>query len=333
MSRRGSANPEKRMPITGHIQELQVRLMISAAVLITAATLAYAFKDAVINALISPLGGEPLIYLNVAGGFSFVLMVSVYAGLAAAAPVVIHQLYCFIRPTLPLKMQRYSLAIFISSFVLLLCGMAFGYAFAIPGALNFLYEFAGDYVDASLTADSYLNFIVAYTLGIGLVFQVPLLLLLIHWIKPLTPGGLMKSERWAIVLSFVAAAILTPTPDPLNQTIIAVPIIMVYQLGVAAVLVSIYRERRNRKKQKQPTAQSTPSPSPQIPASTPPTQPKPAITPQSASPKPARSVDGFGIRRPSALIAPTRPSPVQTSQAQPQPYRPNIQLDGISRTP
>jgi hypothetical protein len=110
-----------------------------------------------------------------------------------------------------------------------------------------LYGFADQYVESSLTAESYLNFVVAYTIGIGIVFQIPLLLLLLHTIKPFTPGGLIKSEKWIILIAFIIAAIITPTPDPVNQAIIAGPVIVVYQIGVVAVLIAIARSRRKLK--------------------------------------------------------------------------------------
>jgi len=149
---------------------------------------------------------------------------------------------------LPQKIQNKSAIIIVSSFLLMISGIAFGYLVAVPNALVFLYGFADSYVDASLTAESYLGFVVAYTIGIGLTFQVPLLLLLINAIKPLTPGGLWKSERWVLLGSFIAAAIITPTVDPVNQMIIAGPIILVYQIGVVAVLINLARARRQTKR-------------------------------------------------------------------------------------
>jgi hypothetical protein len=138
--------------------------------------------------------------------------------------------------------------IFFLSILLMVAGILFAYVYAIPGALKFLYGFAESYVEASLTAESYLNFIVGYVLGLGAVFQLPLLLFIIHKIKPLTPIGLLKSERWVIVLAFVAAALITPTPDPMNQTIIAMPIILMYQFGVFAILYSLRKEKKAAKK-------------------------------------------------------------------------------------
>jgi hypothetical protein len=245
---------------------------------------------------------------------------------------LIQQLYGFVKPILPANMRRYSWRILLSSFILLVSGIAFGYFFAIPGALKFLYEFAGDYIQASLTADSYLSFVIAYTIGIGLVFQLPLFLFLIHWIKPFTPKGLLSSERWVIVLAFVVAAIITPTPDPLNQTIIALPIIVVYQLGVVAILIAIRKAKKNK---------VSLVPEPVVSRPTPETIPAVSVLPVIASVQkktPLRSIDGtFIVTRPPQPIVKSVP-PREVSNRLPQyasrpmpTRRSSISLDGISR--
>ncbi len=213
--------------------------MLIALFFIVGAVLAYNYRDIILPIFTAPLNGQKLIYLTPGGGFTFALLISVYAGLAVAFPILLQQLYSFLSPALPEKARRKSAIILISSLFLLVAGILFGYFVAVPSALTFLYGFADQYVTSALTADSYTNFVVAYTIGIGIVFQVPLLLLLLHTIKPLKPGGLMKSEKWVVLGAFIVAAILTPTPDPINQTIMAGPVIVVYQLGVIAVLISI----------------------------------------------------------------------------------------------
>jgi len=237
-----------KKPASHHLKELRTRGLLVAIFFIIGACLAYYFQAPVIDAVLAPLKGQKLVYLNPAGGFSFIFMVSIYAGIALAFPILISQLYAFIKPALPAVAQKKSSSLIIGSFLLLFAGMAFGYFVAVPNALVFLYSFADKFIDASLTADSYLSFVMAYTIGIGIVFQIPLVLLLINTIKPFTPGGLGQSEKWVIVISFIIAAIITPTPDPINQTIIAGPIVVVYQIGVFIILFGIYRKRRAEKK-------------------------------------------------------------------------------------
>lgn len=285
-----------------HIAELRRRVFFVLLVFLVASSLAYNYRDALLGIIMNPLSGEKLIYLTPGGGFNFIFQIALYAGLLAAAPMFIYQLYGFIRPALPKKAQRSSLIVVLVAFLLMLCGVGFGYFVAVPSALHFLNTFAGDSVTPSLTADSYLSFFLAYIAGLGVLFELPLLLLFLHWIHPMTPGKLLKSERFVILFAFVAAALITPTPDMLNQAMIAVPLILIYQLGAIAVLVAIHRDRRKLRQQKklqpaplvitaapkplQKTSQSVRVPTPAVPL----VQPK-------------RTVDGFS-RGPGSVVRP-----------------------------
>ncbi|MGB4799737.1 MAG: twin-arginine translocase subunit TatC [Candidatus Microsaccharimonas sp.] len=350
------------MSIKRHLHELQWRSMIVAGFFIVGAVLAYSYQDQLIPFLLEPLHGEKLVYLTPGGGFTFSLMISVYSGLALALPILVQQLYAFLRPSLPKSAQNKSPGIIIGSFLLLIAGVAFGYLVAVPSALTFLYSFADKYVDASLTAESYLNFIIAYTLGIGMVFLLPLVILLIHSIKPLKPGGLMKSEKWVVLVAFIVAAVITPTPDPVNQAIIAGPVIVIYQIGVIAVLIDIAQKRRRLKIQtKKELRQATkmaktiranpsvpthrPSPKQVAPprvahvVAQPPkvTPPAPTLPVVKKAPQ-AVSIDGFNqIRRqPPQLQVPTRPRAQVVSSQRTQTTRPTnsvrngFYLDGVS---
>lgn len=234
----------RALTLHDHIKELRNRFFGVAIIFIVVSAVAYNYKDTLLYYLLKPLGDQKLIYLNPAGGFSFIFQVTMYVGVAAAVPFLIYNLYKFVAPALPASARKHSALVIMASLLLLCCGVAFGYLIAIPGALNFLNHFGDGYVTASLTADSYLNFILAYTAGLGILFQLPLVLLLIHWVHPLKPLGLLKFERYMILISFVAAAMITPTPDVVNQLIIALPIIIMYQMGVVAICISIFNAKR-----------------------------------------------------------------------------------------
>lgn len=248
MTRKGGS-PQQPMTLRTHLIELRNRLFIVAGVLIVASTVAYMYRQPFISLLLSPLDGRQLQYLTPGGGFGFIFGVVFYAGFAAAIPILVQQAYAFMSPVISAKVRKRGGWLLFWSFVLLSIGLAFGFMYAVPGALNFLYGFANEFVTSGLTAESYLDFIVKYTLGIGMVFQIPLIMIIIHWIKPQKPLKLLKFERWVILIAFILAAVITPTPDPVNQTIIAVPIIAVYQIGFMLVLYNVWSERRKEKKQ------------------------------------------------------------------------------------
>lgn len=328
-----------------HIKELRKRAFLVALVFIVASSIAYNYRDILVELIMRPLGDEKLIYLTPGGGFNFIFQVTLYAGLIAAAPMLIYQLYGFIRPALPDRAQRSSIKVVVAAFVLMMCGVAFGYFVAVPSALNFLSTFAGADVAASLTADSYLGFFLAYIAGLAVLFQLPLLLLFFHWIHPMTPGKLLKSEKFVILFAFVASAIITPTPDVLNQSMIAVPLIAIYQLGVIIVLFGIAKDHRKQKKavvvpaqpstlvQKQldvlPPATSRPlvtHPAQKIDAA-------PPLMPTMSSARPVtRGIDGFG-RAPRPASMRVVPPQRQAAQLRQRPvaskYRRPISIDGF----
>jgi sec-independent protein translocase protein TatC len=227
-----------------HIAELRWRIAWVGLVFAIGSVFAYSYREPLMHAILAPLNGQKLVYLTPGGGFSFIFQVSMYSGLIAAAPLLLYHLHAFIKPALPARAQQSASKIVLAAVLLMFGGMCYGYFIAVPNALHFLMEFAGDAVTPNLTADSYLSFFLAYTGGLALLALLPLLLMFWHWISPLTPGRLLKSERWVVVLAFVAAAIVTPTPDVVNQTMIAGPVIGLYQLGVFVVLGAIGKAKK-----------------------------------------------------------------------------------------
>lgn len=340
-------NASKLVPTTKsfseHIGELRRRIFVVALIFIAASSVAYNYREELIRLIMMPLGDEKLIYLTPGGGFNFIFQVALYAGLIAAAPVLIHQLYGFIRPALPEKAQRSAGKVAFVAFLLMLCGVSFGYFVAVPSALNFLSNFAGSDIAPSLTADSYLSFFLAYIAGLGVLFELPLLLLFFHWIHPMTPGKLLKSERFVILFAFIASAIITPTPDVLNQSMIAVPLIAIYQLGVIVVLITIRRDHKRLHKAAQTVSPVLTKQEPAIPKvvakPAPPLpsvqlQQSPMVAPLVPVKQPVkRSIDGFATAsRPAALrpqIA-ARPAAKLTPPPRPsQQYRRSLSVDGF----
>lgn len=305
MAAKGGVTQERPQTLHDHIRELRTRLFIVALVFLVASSVAYYYKDALVHLLLSPLQGEKLIYLNPGGGFSFIFQITLYVGAATAIPFLIFNLYRFVSPALPPRAQKNALGVLAASLVLLVMGVAFGYLYAIPGALNFLNHFADGYVDPSLTADSYLNFLLAYTAGLGILFQLPLIMLFIHWIHPLKPTGLLKFERYMILAAFIAAAIITPTPDLVNQTIMAAPIIVMYQAGVIAIAITIHNAKKRVKRAAKLAAKEEKRLQTQQPK-----QLKPAV----AKPVPPRPVS---VPKPSVVLTAT-PSPAPVVKVQPR---------------
>lgn len=324
---RSSNSNAPAITFSEHIRELRRRVMWVAAVFVLASSLAYYFQDPLMHAILAPLGHQKLIYLSPGGGFGFIFQVTMLAGAVVTAPVLIYQIYRFVTPALPKYAKRHTFKILISSILLLIAGIAFGYFVAVPAALNFLTNFADAYVKASLTTDAYLNFVISYLIGLGILFQLPLLLIFWHWINPFTPKGLLKGERFVILFAFVAAAIITPTPDVFNQSMVAVPIIAIYQLGVITVLIMIRRKNKRQAKEVVPIQlepETVPVTTDQMPPLEPtPEAPAPApITPRSRPM--GRSIEGFIGR-----AAPAQPIQTKATQAT---ARPSVLTTNVTAT-
>jgi len=282
-----------------------------------ASGLAYNYNDFFVRLIMQPLGNEKLIYLTPGGGFNFIFQISLYVGLLVAAPVLIYQLYGFIKPALPSRARRSAVKVVGAAFLLMLCGVSFGYFVAIPSALKFLSTFAGANIVPNLTADSYLGFFLAYIAGLGILFELPLLLLFFHWIHPMTPKGLLKTERFVVLFAFIISALITPTPDAFNQSMIAVPLILIYQGGVFAVWIAIRREHKKERlydvQATQPAVSNVSTlnvlkplvvPVPVEPQREPPISTK--LTPKPPSVR--KSMDGFSRVRRGVVAIPPRPT-------------------------
>lgn len=338
------SNRSDNFTFSDHIRELRWRILWVALLFLVTSAVAYNSHGLLVQIVMAPLKGEKLIYLTPGGGFSFIFQITLYAGFIAAAPMLMYQLYGFVRPTLPEYAQKSAVRVAIFATLLMIVGVAYGYFVAVPAALTFLSTFAGTDIVPNLTADSYLSFFLSYIGGLAVLFQLPLLLIFWHWIKPMKPGGLLKSERYIILFAFVAAALITPTPDPANQAMIAVPLIAIYQIGVVTVLIMIARKRAQQAAVQSEPSESVPIPQqPVVPIlqSPSPSQPiattTPVITGQPQR-RPVRSIDGFHGRRPDyslqpkaaipprPLTVPSRSAPAKSPAIN---HRPLMNIDGI----
>ena len=227
-----------------HIHELQSRLFYIAIVFLITAGAAYPFFTDIAAFIVAPLGEQQLVYLTPGGAFSFVIKICMYVGFVASLPVIIYHLFQFLSPVMPVVMRKRLPLFTFGSFFLALSGVAFAYYVSLPAALYFLTSFSVANIDPMLTIDSYFSFAMAYLIAGALLFQLPLVLLIIDSISPLTPRQLMGYQRHVLLGSVILAAILSPTPDVLNQLLLAAPIVVMYQLGI----VMIANQHRARKK-------------------------------------------------------------------------------------
>lgn len=230
-----------------HIRELQWRLAIVALAFLVTGAAVYPFFDKIVALLLKPLGNNlSLVYLTPGGAFNFAVQVCIYAAMIGALPVALYHIYRFVMPAVEKTTLRGVLGYSLSSLLLAAIGVAFSYFLALPAAIQFLTSFDLKNISPMLTVESYLSFVMTYLLAGALLFQLPLFMTIINRIKPMTPRMLMSGQRHVILWSVVFAAVISPTPDAVNQLLLAAPMIVMYQVGIVIILLK-NRKRADKK--------------------------------------------------------------------------------------
>lgn len=238
----------KNKAFIDHLRELRTRIVFVGLAIFAGGSLAYPFRQTIIDFLVAPAGDQQFIFTSPTGGFDFVFKVCLAVGVIVAIPVIIFNLLRYLQPLFPKASVKTATLGMLFSVALALIGMAFAYVVGLPAALKFLLQtFLTGPVEALITIQAYMSFVVIYMLGAALIFQIPLILLLINRIKPLKPSKLFKQQRWVILISFLVAVVITPTPDVTSLLILAIPMIIMYQFGIVLIIIANRRgNHRNR---------------------------------------------------------------------------------------
>ncbi|MEZ4364807.1 MAG: twin-arginine translocase subunit TatC [Kofleriaceae bacterium] len=245
-----------RMPFLAHLRELRDRVRNASIAFVIAFIGCYIFSTDIYDWLRVPLddawrshkdvlGNTPLMnFKSVTEPFWVYLSVSLWAGIFAASPFIFHQLWQFIAPGLYKRERRIGIAFAATSALLFIAGGAFCYYFALEPMFTFLLGYAGSTLHPQLMMSEHLELSRNMMLAFGAVFELPLLILFLAGIGLVTHRSLWKFNRWFIVLAFIIGAILTPSPDPVAQVIMALPMVVLYNLSIlGAFIVTRRRER------------------------------------------------------------------------------------------
>lgn len=236
--------PGVRMTLMEHLKEFRDRLIRIVIALVVATALGFIFSDYLIDVLAVPLGGrQALEAIDVTENMGVFMRVSLLAGVAIAMPVIVYQVLAFIVPGLT-KGERRALWIVVpGATALFLAGVAFCYFVMLPVAVPFLISFLN--IPTKPRPSTYFGFVTQLMLWIGLAFETPLIMAFLARIGIVTPQLLSKYRRYAIVVCAVIAAVITPTVDPVNMSLVMVPLVLLYELGVILARI-MYRKRQPR---------------------------------------------------------------------------------------
>jgi len=230
-----------RMTLLDHLDELRRRLFSSAIAIFVAFLGCWYFAPEIFKWLEKPIldalpEGERLAFTDLAGPFMLYVKVALLAGIFVASPVLLTQVWLFIRPGLYRRERRLALPFIVFTSAFFVAGGYFGYLVAFPMVVRFLLGVGEDFRQV-VTIQAYFGMMTKILLGLGLVFEMPMLIFFLARLGIVDARKLIRWFKWAVFLIFVAAAIITPTPDIATQTVFAVPMILLYLLGIGVAAV------------------------------------------------------------------------------------------------
>ncbi len=259
---------DEKMPLTEHLGELRKRISASLIALLITFVSAFNYSEEIFKFIMFPLKyslsfsiknpfvriipheklpqGTKLVFLAPAEAFWMNIKVAFVAGLLLALPVIFYQLWKFISPGLLTKEKRYVLPFIFLATALFLVGAAFCFFIVLPFAMGFLLTYkVGDFLMPMLSVGQYIDFCLKFILAFGAIFELPIAIIFATRMGIVTTKTLAKNRKYAILIAFVVAAILTPTPDAFNQTLMAVPIIILYEIGILVSRIFIRKKAKD----------------------------------------------------------------------------------------
>lgn len=223
---------DKTMTVAGHLQELRKRLVISVGALLGFSVLSFVFIQKFVDLMLRLSKDFNFVYLSPAELVTSYLRLAVVLGLVFASPVILWQIWAFVSPGLTRDERRSAVTAVLAGFGFFLLGALFCYLIVLPMTLQFFYGFnASKDIMASISFQNYMSFILSMLVVFGIVFEMPVLGFLLARLGFVKSAWLQKGRKYAILLIFLCAAIITP-PDVVSQVMTAIPMIGLYELTI-----------------------------------------------------------------------------------------------------
>jgi len=238
----GIENEDVEMSFLDHLEELRHRLIYAIVGVVIGSIAAWIFIDPLVEiVLLKPArdSGATLQNLRPFGQLFLYVQVAIVAGIIISLPNIFYHLWKFIAPALRKKERKYILSIVIFTTVCFLAGVAFAYFVMLPMALKFAAQFGSDQIKNEFAIDEYMSIIISVMLAAGCVFELPMVSFFLTKLGILTPNFMRKYRRHSIVIILFLSAILTPGADPVSQVILAVPLVLLYEISIFISKISV----------------------------------------------------------------------------------------------
>jgi len=225
-------NGEKKLTVLGHIAELRKRLIRSIIVIVVTSILSFAFYNQIFDILIAPAQGINLIFIEMTEMLGTIMRVCLFSGIIIAMPYLTYEVIMFVSPALTRKEKRYIYLILPWIALMFAAGVIFSYFVLAPRMILFLTTFGGDIATPQIKIGNYISVVTRLLLAMGLVFEMPVLTTFLARLGIITSKWLADKRKTAIILAFILAAIITPTIDPINQSLVAIPLVILYEMSI-----------------------------------------------------------------------------------------------------
>ena len=237
------------MSLMEHLEELRDRLLRSVGGLFVGMIIAYFFRNQLITLIQKPLLniGLEMTMTHPTDALNLVIKTAVVFGAIFASPYILYQVWLFISPGMYANEKKYIFPFLFITVALFLAGAWFGYRYVLPGAMKVLIQDIGKNFSHMITIEDYTGFFLAVILGLGVTFELPVLIFFLALFGIVDARFLLKHFRYAVLAIFLIAAIICPTPDPIGMCLFATPMLALYFIGVA-VAFFVHPTRRNRNK-------------------------------------------------------------------------------------
>lgn len=231
----------------GILDRFRSKLLVTLVIMIIATPVAFYYSDILLYYINRPFveSGNKLNIFTLMGGFMLRFKVSVAAVLFILAPFIIYQVWSIIVPSLNKNSRMFSRITVVAAVLLFYAGVSFVFFILLPAAIRVMLSFVGKDMLSTIGADNYLGFILFFSLSMGVLFEVPVIVLVLTRMGIVTPAMLSRKRKYAIVVIWVIAAVITPQPDPLSQAMVGVPLMIIYEISI---LISWIVARRNMKR-------------------------------------------------------------------------------------
>jgi len=227
-----AAAKERRLTLWGHLDELRRRLFRAAIALVVGAGLGFWLTPQILHFLLRPMGTDKPQAIELTEYLSVYFNIALIAGFAIALPVILYEIIMFLLPGLNPKERRYVYILLPSASALFVTGLLFSNFVLLPPALRFLLHWGSDIVTIQPRIGNYVTVVTRLMFWTGIIFETPLIMVFLAKIGVMTYKTFARARRWILIVAFVAGALITPTMDPINQTFVALPIIVLYEIGI-----------------------------------------------------------------------------------------------------